>query len=70
MVSRVLNYLSFLGKVYSLFGVAETLMPLMFVPLYSKVYITSLRILPGAIFLVSVLATIPALGIFGLVQVQ
>ncbi|KOB65281.1 Adenylate cyclase [Operophtera brumata] len=64
IASKLVSYQE-LGKVYSLFGVAETLMPLVFVPLYSRVYITSLRVLPGAIFLVSVLATIPALGIFG-----
>ncbi|CAH2107662.1 unnamed protein product [Euphydryas editha] len=53
-----------LGKVFSLFGVAETMMPLIFAPLYSRVYILTLHVLPGAAFLLSVLATIPALGIF------
>lgn len=54
-----------LGKVYSLFGIAETMMPLIFAPLYSRVYIATLHILPGAVFLISVLATLPALAIFG-----
>ncbi|PZC83886.1 hypothetical protein B5X24_HaOG206635 [Helicoverpa armigera] len=54
-----------LGKVYSLFGVAETMMPIIFAPLYSRVYIATLNVLPGTVFLVSVTATIPALGIFG-----
>uniref|UniRef100_A0A2A4JD86 Adenylate cyclase n=1 Tax=Heliothis virescens TaxID=7102 RepID=A0A2A4JD86_HELVI len=54
-----------LGKVYSLFGVAETMMPIIFAPMYSRVYIATLNVLPGTVFLVSVLATIPALGIFG-----
>ncbi|XP_045521450.1 proton-coupled folate transporter-like [Pieris brassicae] len=53
-----------LGKVFSLFGVAETMMPLIFSPLYAKIYILTLHVLPGAVFLVSVLATLPALGIF------
>lgn len=52
------------GKVYSLFGIAETTMPLIFAPLYSKVYIATLHVLPGAVFLMSVTATLPALGIF------
>ncbi|CAG4936863.1 unnamed protein product [Colias eurytheme] len=54
-----------LGKVFSLFGIAETMMPLIFAPLYSRVYIMTLHVLPGAVFLLSVLATIPALCIFG-----
>ncbi|CAG9560187.1 unnamed protein product [Danaus chrysippus] len=53
-----------LGKVFSLFGVAETMMPLIFAPLYSRVYILTLHILPGAVFLFTVLATVPAVGIF------
>ncbi|CAK1553438.1 unnamed protein product [Leptosia nina] len=53
-----------LGKVFSLFGVAETLMPLIFAPLYSRIYILTLHVLPGAVFLVSVFVTMPALGIF------
>ncbi|VVC97197.1 proton-coupled folate transporter-like [Leptidea sinapis] len=54
-----------LGKVFSLFGMAETMMPLIFAPLYARVYILTLHVLPGAVFLVSVLATVPALIIFG-----
>ncbi|XP_050342620.1 proton-coupled folate transporter-like isoform X1 [Nymphalis io] len=53
-----------LGKVFSLFGIAETMMPLIFSPLYSRVYILTLHVLPGAVFLLSVLATLPAFGIF------
>ncbi|XP_028026487.1 proton-coupled folate transporter-like isoform X1 [Bombyx mandarina] len=54
-----------LGKVFSLFGLAETTMPLIFAPLYTKVYVSTLHVLPGAVFLLSVLFTIPALAIFG-----
>ncbi|KAI8428694.1 hypothetical protein MSG28_007404 [Choristoneura fumiferana] len=53
------------GKVFSLFGIAETLMPLIFAPLYSRVYIATLKTLPGTFMLFSVAATIPALIIFG-----
>ncbi|XP_023940068.2 solute carrier family 46 member 3-like [Bicyclus anynana] len=53
-----------LGKVFSLFGLAETMMPLMFAPLYSRVYILTLHVLPGAVFLLSATVTVPALGIF------
>ncbi|XP_059048337.1 proton-coupled folate transporter-like [Achroia grisella] len=64
IASKLVSYQE-LGKVFSLFGVAETMMPLVFSPLYSRVYIATLHIMPGAIFLLSVLFTIPALGIFG-----
>ncbi|XP_041976365.1 proton-coupled folate transporter-like [Aricia agestis] len=53
-----------LGKVYSLFGLAETIVPLIFSPMYSMVYITTLHILPGAPFLITVAASIPALFVF------
>ncbi|CAH0727982.1 unnamed protein product, partial [Brenthis ino] len=53
-----------LGKVFSLFGLAETMMPLLFAPLYSRVYILTLHVLPGAVFLLSVLATLPTFVIF------
>ncbi|XP_049865726.1 proton-coupled folate transporter-like [Pectinophora gossypiella] len=63
IASKLVSYQE-LGKVYSLFGLAETVMPLVFAPLYSRVYIASLHVLPGAAFLLSVLATLPCLGIF------
>ncbi|XP_037726516.1 solute carrier family 46 member 3 [Drosophila subpulchrella] len=40
-----------LGKVNSLFGVAEALMPMVFAPMYTTLYAASLRVLPGAFFL-------------------
>ncbi|KAM3961920.1 LOW QUALITY PROTEIN: putative peptidoglycan muropeptide transporter SLC46 [Aphomia sociella] len=64
IASKLVSYQE-LGKVFSLFGVAETTMPLIFAPLYSRVYIATLHVLPGAIFLLSVMFTIPALAIFG-----
>ncbi|CAH0699715.1 unnamed protein product [Spodoptera exigua] len=64
IASKLVSYQE-LGKVFSLFGVAETVMPIIFAPLYSRIYIATLTVLPGTVFLVSVIATIPALGIFG-----
>ncbi|XP_063821285.1 proton-coupled folate transporter-like [Ostrinia nubilalis] len=53
------------GKVNSLFGLAEAMMPLVYGPLYSKVYRCTLDILPGAVFLLGALLTLPAIMIFG-----
>lgn len=53
-----------LGKVNSLFGVAEALMPMVFGPMYSMVYAASLKILPGAFYLLGGLLTVPAVVIF------
>ncbi|CAG9785260.1 unnamed protein product [Diatraea saccharalis] len=53
------------GKVNSLFGLAEAMMPLVYGPLYSQVYTATLSILPGAVFLLGALLTLPAIGIFG-----
>ncbi|XP_053602972.1 uncharacterized protein LOC128670958 [Plodia interpunctella] len=64
IASKLVSYQE-LGKVFSLFGVAETTMPFIFTPLYSRVYIATLHVLPGAAFLMSVLAMIPVFVIFG-----
>lgn len=53
-----------LGKVNSLFGVAESLVPLVYAPLYAKIYTATLSILPGTFFLVGGGMTVPALVIF------
>ncbi|XP_047527201.1 proton-coupled folate transporter-like [Vanessa atalanta] len=53
------------GKVNSLFGLAEAMTPLVYGPLYSRVYIETLNILPGAVFLLGALLTVPAIIIFG-----
>lgn len=41
-----------LGKVNSLFGVAEALMPLVYAPMYASLYQATIDTLPGAFFLV------------------
>ncbi|XP_045764916.1 proton-coupled folate transporter-like [Maniola jurtina] len=53
------------GKVNSLFGLAEAMTPLIYGPLYSRVYIATINVLPGAVFLLGALLTLPAIVIFG-----
>ncbi|XP_068630509.1 probable peptidoglycan muropeptide transporter SLC46 [Battus philenor] len=53
------------GKVNSLFGLAEAMTPIVYGPLYSRTYIATLNILPGAVFLLGALLTVPAIIIFG-----
>jgi MFS transporter, PCFT/HCP family, solute carrier family 46, member 3 len=43
----------------------EALMPLVYGPMYSKVYTSTLQILPGAVFLLGAALTFPAILIFG-----
>lgn len=52
------------GKVNSLFGVAEALMPLAYAPMYAAVYAATINTLPGAFFLLGGALTMPAVGIF------
>ncbi|CAH2075032.1 unnamed protein product, partial [Iphiclides podalirius] len=53
------------GKVNSLFGLAEAMTPLVYGPLYSRTYMATLNVLPGAVFLLGALLTLPAIAIFG-----
>lgn len=53
-----------LGKINSLFGVSEALMPLVYGPMYSFVYRSTIKILPGAFFLLGGFLTLPAVFIF------
>lgn len=53
-----------LGKVNSLFGVAEALMPLVYAPMYASLYQATIETLPGAFFLVGGALTTPAVIIF------
>lgn len=53
-----------LGKVNSLFGVCEALMPLVYGPMYSSVYAATMHTLPGAFFLLGGGLTIPAVILF------
>ncbi|XP_015364776.1 PREDICTED: solute carrier family 46 member 3-like [Diuraphis noxia] len=53
-----------LGKVNSLFGVCEALVPLIYGPMYSAVYKATLKTVPGAFFLLGGALTVPAALIF------
>ncbi|XP_060663726.1 probable peptidoglycan muropeptide transporter SLC46 [Drosophila nasuta] len=53
-----------LGKVNSLFGVAEALMPMVFAPMYTTLYAATLKVLPGAFFLLGGGLTMFSVGIF------
>ncbi|KAF2884242.1 hypothetical protein ILUMI_21934, partial [Ignelater luminosus] len=53
-----------LGKINSLFGVSEALMPLVYGPMYSVVYKATINVLPGTFFLLGGVLTFPAIIIF------
>lgn len=59
-----LTFLVFQGKVNSLFGVGEALMPLVYAPMYTQVYRATIDTLPGAFFLLGGALTAPAVFIF------
>ncbi|XP_039749014.1 uncharacterized protein LOC120625842 [Pararge aegeria] len=52
------------GKVNSIFALTENLMPLVYVPLYTQVYVATMEVLPGAVFLMGAAMTLPAVVIF------
>ncbi|CAB3220811.1 unnamed protein product [Arctia plantaginis] len=52
-----------IGKLSSLIGIVENLSPLMYMPLYAKVYSATMDVLPGAVFLVGGLLMVPALAV-------
>lgn len=53
-----------LGQINSLFGVAEAIIPVVYGPLYSKMYAMTITVFPGAFFLVGAILTVPAIFIF------
>ncbi|XP_063905080.1 probable peptidoglycan muropeptide transporter SLC46 [Zophobas morio] len=53
-----------LGKINSLFGLSEALVPIVYGPLYSIVYKHTISSLPGTFFLVGGALTVPSLFIF------
>ncbi|CAH2075033.1 unnamed protein product, partial [Iphiclides podalirius] len=61
--SKLVSYQE-LGRLNSLFGLVETIMPLIYAPVYTKVYVATLHFLPGTVFLLSIASTVPALIIF------
>ncbi|CAG5058576.1 unnamed protein product [Parnassius apollo] len=59
-----------LGRLNSLVGVVETLMPVVYAPLYSRIYIATIDYLPGVVFLLSIVSSIPVLVIFSWIYHQ
>ncbi|KAI4458410.1 MFS transporter [Holotrichia oblita] len=59
-----------LGKVNSLFGVCEALMPLVYGPMYSATYAATMETMPGAFLLLGGGLTVPAVIIFGWMYIQ
>ncbi|XP_050680090.1 proton-coupled folate transporter-like [Leptidea sinapis] len=53
-----------LGKVNSIFGLCENLTPLLYIPMYTKVYTSTMEVLPGAVFLVGSAMVLPTLFVF------
>ncbi|XP_061401831.1 probable peptidoglycan muropeptide transporter SLC46 [Musca vetustissima] len=53
-----------LGKVNSLFGVAEALMPVVYAPMYSTLYAATIKVFPGAFYILGGAITILAVIIF------
>ncbi|XP_019880553.1 proton-coupled folate transporter isoform X2 [Aethina tumida] len=59
-----------LGKVNSLFGTCEALMPLLYGPMYSATYAATINFMPGAFFILGGVLTVPAVIIFGWMYCQ
>lgn len=53
------------GKLNSLFGACEALMPLLYGPMYSATYAATINSMPGAFFILGGVLTVPAVIIFG-----
>ncbi|KAK9307203.1 hypothetical protein QLX08_002380 [Tetragonisca angustula] len=53
-----------LGKVNSLLGVCESLMPLIYGPMYSSIYAATMKTFPGTFFIVGACMTMPAVVAF------
>lgn len=56
-----------IGKINSLFGICESIMPLVYGPMYSIIYRQTINIFPGTFYLLGAVLTLPAVFIFLLV---
>lgn len=53
-----------LGKMNSLFGIVESIAPLIYSPVLASIYSATLTVMPGAFFLVGGIMTIPGVMLF------
>lgn len=53
------NIITFSAKVNSIFSLTETIASLVFHPFYSWLYMKTLHVLPGAVFLTSAAIAVP-----------
>uniref|UniRef100_A0A2H1WYZ4 SFRICE_032924 n=1 Tax=Spodoptera frugiperda TaxID=7108 RepID=A0A2H1WYZ4_SPOFR len=51
-------------KTSSLISISEALVPVIYSPVYSKVYLTTLSTMPGAFYLISASLAVPAIAIY------
>ncbi|XP_026742877.1 proton-coupled folate transporter-like [Trichoplusia ni] len=51
------------GKTSSLISISEALVPVIYSPVYSKVYLSTLSTMPGAFYLISAALAVPAIAI-------
>lgn len=54
----------FSGKMCSLIGFVETLIPVIYIPLYSKLFSNTVETFPGAVYILGGTMTVPAFIIF------
>ncbi|XP_021202680.2 uncharacterized protein LOC101736655 [Bombyx mori] len=53
-----------IGKLNSIVGLIEVLMPIMFVPMFTRLYTATMDALPGAVFLLGGALTLPVAFVF------
>ncbi|KAJ8732509.1 hypothetical protein PYW07_015108 [Mythimna separata] len=58
------------GKLNSLFGLVEAMVPLVYGPLYSRVYMATINIFLGTVYILGAVLTLPAFAIFGWLYYQ
>lgn len=54
----------FAGKLNSIVGIFEVIMPLAYIPLYTQLYTATMEVFPGFVFLLGAILTFPVLLVF------
>lgn len=52
------------GKMCALIGLAESILPIIYTPIYTKVFSNTIETVPGAFYFVGAFMTVPAFFIF------